>query len=449
MYFRKMSAACVASAVAFAAPVTLAQDQAEAGRDRAPARSEAPASWQPLAEQGVTLSLSYTGEAAANVSGGLRREAAHAGQVYVGADLDLDSIIGIGGATLHFAVTNRHGKNLAAMAIGNNTSVQEIYGTQNTHLAILTWQQTFFDGRLDVEAGRSQANIHFLNSPLYCHFQTNSACGNPTFVFKNSNFTYFPASSWMAHAKLHVTPQVMLHAGVYEVNPDRKRASDHGFNFSTKNATGVIVPWELSYGRDSADDRLPGHYILGGWFDRGDYADPLRDDQGGIAILTGRPAATRNGRSGLYVRFDQMLTRPDLASQRGLSIFGVAMTNLSGRVEESRYLGMGIVQTGTFAGRDQDTIGFAINDQRFSDLAMQRMNAARVTSGGRADIRRHQYMMELAYGFQVNPAIRLSPNLQYILHPDQTGAPERRRNIKDAFILGFKFTLDAMRLLGK
>jgi len=77
------------------------------------------------------------------------------------------------------------------------------------------------------------------------------------------------------------------------------------------------------------------------------------------------------------------------------------------------------------------------------------MNAARVTSGGRADIRRHQYMMELAYGFQVNPAIRLSPNLQYILHPDQTGAPERRRNIKDAFILGFKFTLDAMRLLGK
>lgn len=449
MYFGKMGAACVAGAVAFATPVALAQDQAVADSDRPAARSEAPVSWQPIEKEGVTLSLSYTGEAATNVSGGLRRDAAHAGQVYVGADLDLDRMFGIGGGELHFAVTNRHGKNLAAIAIGNNTSVQEIYGTQNTHLAILTWQQTLFDGRLDIEAGRSQANIHFLNSPLYCHFQTNSACGNPTFVFKNSNFTYFPASSWMAHAKLHVTPQVMLHAGVYEVNPDRKRASDHGFNFSTKNATGVIVPWELSYGRDSANDRLPGHYILGGWFDRGDYADPLRDDQGNIAILTGRPAATRNGRSGLYVRFDQMLTRPDPASQRGLSIFGVAMTNLSGRVEESRYLGIGIVQTGTFARRDQDTFGFAINDQRFSDLAMQRMNAARVAAGGRADIRRHQYMMELAYGFQVNPAIRLSPNLQYILHPDQTGAPDRTRDIKDAFILGFKFTVDAMRLLGR
>ena len=123
------------------------------------------------------------------------------------------------------------------------------------------------------------------------------------------------------------------------------------------------------------------------------------------------------------------------------------MTNLSGQVEESRYLGMGIVQTGTFAGRDQDTIGFAINDQRFSDLAIQRMNTARVAAGGRADIRRHQYMMELAYGLQVNPAIRLSPNLQYILHPDQTGAPDRTRNIRNAFILGFKFTVDAMQLL--
>ncbi|WP_313808760.1 carbohydrate porin [Sphingobium sp.] len=377
----------------------------------------------------VSFSLSYTGEAATNLSGGLRREAAYAGQVYVGADVDLDRIAGIGGATIHAAITNRHGENLSALAIGNNTSVQEIWGTQNTHLAILTWQQTFLNGALDVEAGRSQANIHFLNSPLYCHFQSNSGCGNPTFVFKNSNFTYFPASSWMIHAKAHFTNEIMLHVGAYEVNPDRKRASDHGFNFSTRNATGVIIPWELSHNTDSH------HYILGGWFDRGDYADPLRDDQGGIAILTGRPSETRHGRSGLYARFDQQLT------ERGLSLFGVAMTNLSGRVEESHFLELGLVQTGTFAGRDKDTIGFMVNDQRFSDLAMERMRAA----GGQP--RRHQYMMELAYGAQINPAIRLSPNAQYILHPDQSGAPFRSKPTKDAFILGFKFTVDAMALL--
>ncbi len=40
---------------------------------------------------------------------------------------------------------------------------------------------------------------------IYCNFQTNSACGNPTFVFKTSNFTFWPVSSWGAHAKAWLT----------------------------------------------------------------------------------------------------------------------------------------------------------------------------------------------------------------------------------------------------
>ena len=406
-----------------------------------------PQPWQPLADDGVSIALNYTGEAAANVTGGLDRKAAYAGQLYLGADLDLDRIAGIGGGALHFAVTNRHGDNLSQIAIGNNTSVQEIWGTQNTHLAILTWGQKLFGGALDIEAGRSQANIHFLNSPIYCNFQSNSACGNPTFVFKNSNFTYFPASSWMAHAKLALTPKLWAHVGVYEINPDRRDPNDHGFNFSARNATGVIVPWEIGYKTKATDERFPQTYIVGGWFDRADYADPLRDEDGGIAILTGRHAATRHGRSGIYVRFEQMLTRPDPGSERGLSLFGVAMTNLAGRVEERHFLELGLVQKGSFPGRDQDTIGFVINRQSFSDLAMERMRAARLAAGGDGNIRRNQYMMELAYGAQLGRAIRVSPNIQYILNPDQTGAPFRTRNIGDALIFGFKFTVDAPTLM--
>lgn len=450
-----MLGACLAGAIALPASPALAQDNSAAADPSQPPPpilpdpvAAAARPFQPLADSGVTLALNYTGEAATNLGGGLRRDAAYTGQIYVGADVDMDRVAGIRGAAIHFAVTNRHGKSLSAIAIGNNTSVQEVFGTQNTHLAILTWEQSLLDGRLMVEAGRSQANIHFLNSPLYCHFQSNSTCGNPTFVFKNSNFTYFPASSWMAHARLKLTDTLSIHSGVYEVNPDRKRATDSGFSPSLRNATGVIVPWEITHAREAATTRLPFHYSIGGWFDRGDYADPLRDDRGGIAILTGRPARTLHGRSGIYARFDRMVTRPDPASPRGLAVFGVAMTNLSGRVEESRFLELGVLQTGTFAGRDADTIGFMINDQRFGNLAMERMRAARVSAGGDGNIRRHQYMMELAYGAQVAPAVRISPNVQYILHPDQTGAPFRTRNIGDALVLGLKFTVDAPTLLG-
>ena len=402
---------------------------------------------QPLADKGITLALNYTGEAAANPTGGFAQKAAYTGQIYVGADLDFEKIAGIDGGSLHLAITNRHGQSLSQIAIGNNTSVQEVWGTQNTHLAIATWEQKLFDGALDIEAGKSQANIHFLNSPLYCHFQTNSACGNPTFVFKNSNFTYFPASSWMARAKVTIADNWFAHAGIYEVNPNRKRPDDNGFSLSFKGGTGFIVPYEFGYASDFKTDRLPRHYILGGWIDRGDYADPLRDTQGGIAILSGRPAATLKGRSGIYGRFDQMLTRPDMTSHRGLAVFGVAMTNLSGRVEERHFLELGLLQTGTFAGRDHDTIGFVINQQSFSDLATERMRAARIAAGGDGNIRRNQYMMELAYGAQIGPAVRISPNIQYILHPDQTGLPFRRTNIPDALVFGFKFTVDALPLL--
>jgi porin len=287
MFRTLLKGACCAGVIALALSSAFAQDSntANPAQPLPPALPDPDANsvkpFQPLAGEGITFALNYTGEAAGNVSGGLRQDAAYTGQVYLGADFDLDRIAGVKGGAIHFAVTNRHGKSLSAIALGNNTSVQEVWGTQNTHLAILTWEQTLFDGRLWFEAGRSQANIHFLNSPLYCNFQSNSACGNPTFVFKNSNFTYFPASSWMAHAKLKLTGNVSAHVGVYEVNPDRKRADDDGFSLSTRNATGVIIPWELTYAREQADTGLPGHYILSGWFDRSDYADPLSDDRGG------------------------------------------------------------------------------------------------------------------------------------------------------------------------
>lgn len=440
MVAMKWLAALVAAGMIGCAPAAWAQD-AELPAETGPSPVDT------LAAKGIALSLGYTGEAASNLTGGLARKTAYAGQVYVGADLDLGKIAGVSGGTVHFAVTNRHGPSLSNIALGNNTSVQEIWGTQNTHLAILTYEQKLLGGALDIEAGKSQANIHFLNSPIYCNFQSNSTCGNPTMVFKDSNFTYFPASSWMAQAKVTVARNWFAHAAIYEVNPNRKAPDDNGFSLSFKGGTGFIVPFELGYGSEYATARLPRHVILGGWIDRGDYTDPLRDTSGGIAAITGRAPLVRKGRTGLYVRFDQALTRPDPKSSRGLAVFGVAMANVAGQVEEDWYLDAGIVQTGTFAGRDQDTIGFMVNDQHFSDLAVQRMNALRVAAGGRPDVRRDEIMMELAYAAQIGPAVRISPNVQYILHPDQTGAPLRATAIPDAWIVGFKFTVDAMKLI--
>jgi porin len=396
------------------------------------AQSQTPG--QILYDHGVSITLNYTGEAAANPSGGIRQGADYAGQVYLGGDFDMSKIANLTGTTIHVAITQRHGSNLAADDIGNNTSVQEVYGTQNTHLAVLTIEQKLLDGRLDITAGRTVANIAFLNSPLYCDFQSNSACGNPTFIFKDSSFTYFPASSWGGDARFLFTPDTYIHSGIYEVSPVDKTSTALGYNFSGEGDTGVVIPTELGY---TTDKNL---YAIGGWYDTGAYGDPLDDTQGQDALLAGEPDAQHHDRSGLFLRFTQAV------NNTGLSVFGVFMTKLSGQVAENQFYELGAVQTGTFAGRPNDTIGLMANDQEFSSQFVDNIALARQSEGASGNIPRREIMMELNYGAQVTPTLIVMPNVQYIVDPDQSAEPFRPKSIPNAFVVGVKFVVDIGKL---
>jgi porin len=68
--------------------------------------------------------------------------------------------------------------------------------------------------------------------------------------------------------------------------------------------------------------------------------------------------------------------------------------------------------------------------------------------GASGSIPHREIMMELNYGAQLTPAIRVMPNLQYIINPDQSGEPFRPKNIPNAFVIGVKFTLDLAQLAG-
>ncbi|MEE3625278.1 carbohydrate porin [Nitrospirillum sp. BR 11752] len=409
---------------------------------------DAPALGDRLANAGLSLALDYTGEAAANPSGGLRQGSAYAGQVHAGVDADLERILGLDATVLHAALTQRHGRNLAADAIGNNTSVQEVYGLQNLHLLTLTLEKKLLDGRVDMEAGRMVANASFLNGPLYCHFQTNAICGNPVFVNHVSNYTSAPGSSWAGRVKAELTDTVYAHVGAYEANPRDQSPTGHGLHFSTDGATGVVVPFELGYAPGGKASTQPGHYQVGGWYDSSTYADPLNDASGRPSVLTGQPGVTERGRWGAFGRFDQVVWRSSAYPARTLSVFGVAMASVSGRAVEDRYYALGVVQTGLFEGRDQDTLGFVVTDQQFSDLTLARIAAARASVGSTVAPARHEVMMELAYGMQVTHSVRLSPNLQYIINPDVTGHPFTRDNPQDAVVVGLKFTVDVADILG-
>lgn len=383
----------------------------------------------------VSPKLSYTGEAAATLDGGKNSGTAYAGQLMFGADVNLEAAFGWQGATIKAYGINRHGTNLAASSTGNSTSVQEIYGGQGTRLANLTLEQKLFDDRLVLEAGRSVANIHFLGSELCQYFQGNSACGNPTYVFRTSNFTWWPVSSWMADATTWLTPDVYLRVGAYQVDPSQAEDGQHGLKWSTHQATGWIVPYTIGW-RSPASARLRARYELGGWQDNSTYRDPLRDINGMPAVLSGQDYANRHGRSGAFARFEQQLTGD--GSDRGLTVFGAVLKGTSGQLIEDHFLQAGLVQKGTFARRPQDSIAFVVTQQKYSGIALENLRLARAAAGGSGTPHGSQVMMELSYGIQLTPQLRIAPNLHYIVHPDQFNEPARQRDLPDALIAGLR-----------
>ncbi|HDS1219766.1 TPA: carbohydrate porin [Stenotrophomonas maltophilia] len=383
----------------------------------------------------VSPKLSYTGEAAATLDGGKNSGTAYAGQLMFGADVNLEAAFGWQGATIKAYGINRHGTNLAASSTGNSTSVQEIYGGQGTRLANLTLEQKLFDDRLVLEAGRSVANIHFLGSELCQYFQGNSACGNPTYVFRTSNFTWWPVSSWMADATTWLTPEVYLRVGAYQVDPSQAEDGQHGLKWSTHQATGWIVPYTIGW-RSPASARLRARYELGGWQDNSTYRDPLCDINGMPAVLSGQDYANRHGRSGAFARFEQQLTGD--GSGRGLTVFGAVLKGTSGQLIEDHFLQAGLVQKGTFARRPQDSIAFVVTQQKYSGIALENLRLARAAAGGSGTPHGSQVMMELSYGIQLTPQLRIAPNLHYIVHPDQFNEPARQRDLPDALIAGLR-----------
>jgi porin len=399
---------------------------------------------------GVTAILNYTGEFATNPSGGRRQGSAYAGQVFFGLDADLGRLAGVDGGSVHAIVTQRHGRSLAQDYIGNTTSVQEIYGGgQTAHLSSLSYEQKLFDNRLDIEVGRLLANPNFLASPFYCNFQNNGICGAPKGVFKMTNLTWWPIATWGAHAKAWVTDKVFVHAGVYEVNPRDQQDNQNGIDWSTRGATGVVVPVEVGYSTNFGNDPLPRNYGIGAIIDQSDYSDPVQDVRRSSYLISGLDPLTRFGRSAVYARFDQMVWRPDPTGVQGLTLFGAFLAGTGGRQFEDYFLNGGAVLTGTFPGRPYDTLGFGFALEHFSPLGLANLRAARAAVGLGRNVASTQTILEVSYGIQVTPAIRLMPNLQYVINPQlQERYFAQPKRVPDAFVIGAKLSVDLFTLAG-
>ncbi len=370
---------------------------------------------------GVNPTIQYIGMAAHNVDGGERKRGEYAGQLTIGAGIDLNRIAGVAGGAFQLAINNRHGRNLNATAgLEVLQQPQAIFGAGQ----IWRLSQAFYRQRLgtaEIKLGRMSVGEDFGTAP--CFFESLYFCGIVPGHITPGYWYNPPVGVW--GARVRASDRLgYTQVGVYERNPTNLR-EDRGFYLGTAGQTGALVPVERALAVNlGGDPARAGLYKIGVWYDTSINDDLVRDRTGGTALLSGSPLAQARGRWGGYVVTRQQVAaaRPD--GSGAVNLFASA-TLADGRTNLIRsIMVVGVTWSGVVPGRPRDEVGLAIGRTRVNDRLTRAQAAFAAATPTARPPQRGEWSGELTYSIALNPALGLRPNLQFYMDPG--GRSDRR-----------------------
>lgn len=389
-----------------------------------------------LSNNGIDLSLSYNGEAAANVAGGKRRGIDYAGQEEAKFAIDWGKIAGLQGFSTHFAIINRNGRNASYDYIGDDLlQAQEIYGgTGNVLIDVpeLYLEQKFPSGLGDVKAGRMSILNDFAYLPDACDFMSLGVCATYGIV-KPGSITSFPPSNWGGNFEYKATHDLSLKFGVYEVNPNN--GLPNGLHWSLAGATGAVLLTELDYKTSFGPFKLPGIIKVGGYYDTSQYSQFYTAINGAPLPLTTLPAKTGR-RTGFYILAQQMLTQT--GSQPGEGLTGLAgfMHNTPDISVFQNFAFIGLLDKGLFPARPDDRAGLSFIwagvSSELSAVQNLQSDLGLPLAMGAPGPQTNEVVLEANYSIAAFRGIDVMPDMQYVIHPSAA------HTYPNAFVLGLQ-----------
>ena len=366
-----------------------------------------------LAEWGVTPSGRYATDLQANAAGGQRRGKAYAGDFAVDVSFDMEKLAGLKGLTAGVSGDWASGTNLSD-DIGNIFTVAQTFEGRIVRLSNLYLQQSLFDGRLDVKAGRFATGADFLGSPAELSLGNDTL--NPILdaVQKNvPSVTAPPNSTWGGRIIARPTEALSLWAGAFYSDPALNQTTANGTEFGISRSAGYFVIGEAGYRLNSekGDTGLPGRYRAGGYYDSNQYT--FLDD----------PGRQQMGNYGLFLLGEQMVYREGgPGSNQGLTVFGGLIYAPQQRINTLPWFASaGATYRGLVPGRDEDAAIFALYYGGFSrDLPGQT----------------YELVLEWAYAMAVTRWLTVQPDLQYVINPGG------RSSVGNAVVVGAQLAVE-------
>ncbi|WP_241127583.1 carbohydrate porin [Novosphingobium terrae] len=356
-------------------------------------------------DAGVTLRGDYVSESFAVVDGGQRRGTSYAQQIRWGADFDMGRIAGWKGTSVHVTFNDRRGVGTSSDFVGNRLPIQEDYGGLYTRLTEASIEQVLDGGRLDIRIGFFAMGNDLGGLAMGCNFVNAAFCAHALSLSGDSGWYNYPNARWGGAVRYRLRPDITFRTGVYQVNPSLGDEAN-AFKPFAAGTTGALIPFEVEYdpGVRPGSRVLPGHYKLGAYYDTSRVA---REAETG----------TVKGRYGVYVLADQMIWR-EANPARGLSIFGEYTAQPAVSAQITRWYGAGLLKTGTFKGRDADTIGLGFIYAKLNPRLRAAHEATSVTSPtGGQQLLFGEAVVEASYGIQVRPWLNVRPDIQYVIDP--------------------------------
>ncbi len=381
---------------------------------------------QTLKNDGIYPLFDYTQVVSSLVSGGLQRGTMPAGELAFGVVLDLQTIMGIPGASFHVLFDERSGIGIGPIS-GTQGPLQGLNGpTRATRLTEFYWEQAFADDHVDIQIGRMNPNNNFASSDVSCEFISSIICSQPGTWYDGTNRNQsFPVSTWGGLLSLVPATNTYIRAAIYDDDPSQANPNQNGFTWNVSNSVGVFAPVEIGYQTNFTTALLPSHYDVGFYWDAASYTDGTQTQLSSYPVP---PEINKQGRTAEWVQLQQTVWRPDPNTNQSLTVYGGAMIYNGGAPYWAQYYA-GLMDRAPFGPvRPRDTL--SLIGSYYANNQNERPNKST------------QWIYELNYGLSIIPGITFKPFTQYVVHPNNFLAPIGSKQPNNAWVVGFLVAVD-------
>ncbi len=396
-------------------------------------------------DDGITIFANYTNNIAGNPVGGQSAGFTYCDNITFGLDLDLEKVIGWKGGRLTVSGLNRDGSNLSQENIGNQFTVQQVFGGSAVMFYALYLDQKLWDDRISVKIGRFATGDDFASSPIYWLYMNNGIDGNPQALPVNTQFSAYPWAVWAARVRVDPTPEFNGQIGVYQISNRIFDRSYHGLDWSMRSNDSILLITQIGWtpqffkrpvpaetkpapareaksivATKSAKEvtppsdlkGLPGHY----WF--GAYWSPWEFPQFGTT-------ATATNSYGFYWHADQMIFQEAPGSDQGLSLWSAFVLSPQQNIAKLPFqVNGGLIYRGLIPTRDDDYACFGVVYGKFS------RNYARTVAAAGQGYPDYELVLEWNYKVQLTKFAFVQPDIQWVINPGGTN------RIPNALVLG-------------